>query len=31
MEPKKIHQRVPLIIGSERDVEEAEEFIQGNR
>jgi fructose-1,6-bisphosphatase I len=31
MEPKQIHQRVPLMIGSENDVREAEEFIQGNR
>jgi fructose-1,6-bisphosphatase I len=31
MEPKQIHQRVPLIIGSANDVREAEEFIQGNR
>jgi len=31
MEPKKIHQRVPLIIGSEHDVRDAEEFIQGAR
>jgi fructose-1,6-bisphosphatase I len=31
MEPKQIHQRVPLIIGSANDVREAEDFIQGNR
>ncbi len=31
MEPKQIHQRVPLIIGSANDVREAEEFIQGTR
>ncbi|HXV67732.1 MAG TPA: class 1 fructose-bisphosphatase [Nitrospira sp.] len=29
VEPKKLHQRVPLIIGSRRDVEQAEAFIQG--
>jgi len=29
VEPKKLHQRVPLIIGSRRDVEAAEAFIQG--
>lgn len=29
VEPKKLHQRVPLIIGSRRDVETAEAFIQG--
>ena len=31
MEAKRIHQRVPLIIGSASDVRDAEEFIQGNR
>jgi fructose-1,6-bisphosphatase I len=30
VEPKKLHQRVPLIIGSRRDVEQAEAFIQGS-
>jgi fructose-1,6-bisphosphatase I len=29
VEPKKLHQRVPLIIGSRLDVEQAEAFIQG--
>lgn len=29
VEPKKLHQRVPLIIGSRGDVETAEAFIQG--
>jgi fructose-1,6-bisphosphatase I len=29
VEAKKLHQRVPLIIGSRRNVEEAEAFIQG--
>ncbi len=29
VEPKKLHQRVPLIIGSRRDVETADAFIQG--
>ena len=29
VEPKKLHQRVPLIIGSRRDVEQADSFIQG--
>jgi fructose-1,6-bisphosphatase I len=29
VEPKKLHQRVPLIIGSRRDVEQAEAFMQG--
>lgn len=29
VEAKKLHQRVPLIIGSRRDVEEAERYIQG--
>ncbi|MFN3681062.1 MAG: class 1 fructose-bisphosphatase [Nitrospira sp.] len=29
IEPKALHQRVPLIIGSRLDVEEAEAFIQG--
>jgi fructose-1,6-bisphosphatase I len=27
--PEKLHQRVPLIIGSRDDVREAERFIQG--
>lgn len=31
LEPKKLHQRVPLIIGSRDDVAEAEEFIQQRR
>jgi fructose-1,6-bisphosphatase I len=31
IEPKSLHQRVPLIIGSREDVAEAEEFIQGKR
>ncbi len=30
VEPKKLHQRVPLIIGSRSDVEQAEAYIQGN-
>lgn len=30
-EPKTLHQRVPLLIGSRCDVETAEEFIQGRR
>lgn len=29
VEPKKLHQRVPLLIGSRRDVETAESFMQG--
>lgn len=29
VEPKKLHQRVPLIIGSSDDVREAEKYIQG--
>lgn len=29
VEPKNLHQRIPLIIGSRRDVETAEAFIQG--
>lgn len=29
IEPKSLHQRVPLLIGSKRDVETAEAFIQG--
>lgn len=29
IEPKTLHQRVPLIIGSRLDVEEAESFVQG--
>ncbi len=31
VEAKRLHQRVPLIIGSEDDVRDAEEFIQGRR
>ncbi len=31
IEPKSLHQRVPLIIGSREDVAEAEEFIRGTR
>jgi fructose-1,6-bisphosphatase I len=31
VEAKKIHQRVPLMIGSAKDVDDAEEFIQGRR
>jgi fructose-1,6-bisphosphatase I len=29
VEPKKLHQRVPLVIGSSEDVREAESYIQG--
>ena len=29
IEPKKLHQRVPLIIGSKDDVQEAETYLQG--
>jgi fructose-1,6-bisphosphatase I len=31
IEPNKLHQRVPLIIGSPDDVRDAEEFIQSRR
>ncbi|MCS6897009.1 MAG: class 1 fructose-bisphosphatase [Nitrospira sp.] len=31
VEPKSLHQRVPLVIGSAEDVSLAEEFIQGKR
>ncbi|HJT21749.1 MAG TPA: class 1 fructose-bisphosphatase [Nitrospira sp.] len=31
VEPKKLHQRVPLLIGSREDVLDAEQFIQGRR
>jgi fructose-1,6-bisphosphatase I len=31
VEPKSLHQRVPLMIGSRRDVEIADEFVQGKR
>lgn len=31
VEPKKLHQRVPLLIGSRDDVGLAEEFVQGRR
>jgi fructose-1,6-bisphosphatase I len=31
VEPKQLHQRVPLIIGSANDVRDAEEFIQDKR
>lgn len=31
IEPKKLHQRAPLLIGSREDVSLAEEFIQGRR
>ena len=31
IEPKELHQRTPLFIGSEEDVKLAEEFIQGKR
>jgi len=31
VEPKQLHQRVPLLIGSAGDVSDAEEFIQGKR
>jgi fructose-1,6-bisphosphatase I len=31
VEPKKLHHRVPLLIGSAGDVSDAEEFIQGKR
>jgi fructose-1,6-bisphosphatase I len=29
IEPKKLHQRVPLIIGSTDDVRDAERYLQG--
>jgi fructose-1,6-bisphosphatase I len=29
IEPKNLHQRVPLIIGSKRDVDLAEKFLRG--
>ena len=29
--PQELHQRVPLIIGSEHDVKMIEDFIQGKR
>jgi len=31
IEPTEFHQRVPLFIGSRKDVEMAEEFISGKR
>jgi fructose-1,6-bisphosphatase len=31
VEAKQTHQRVPLIIGSANDVQDAEAFIQGRR
>jgi fructose-1,6-bisphosphatase I len=31
IQPKKLHQRIPLLLGSEEDVTVAEEFIQGKR
>jgi fructose-1,6-bisphosphatase I len=31
VEPKALHQRIPLFIGSEEDVKLAEEFLQGKR
>jgi fructose-1,6-bisphosphatase I len=31
VEPKSLHQRVPLLIGSKQDVTLAEDFIQGKR
>jgi fructose-1,6-bisphosphatase I len=31
VEAKQLHQRVPLVIGSANDVQDAEEFIQGRR
>lgn len=31
IQPKELHQRVPLFIGSYEDVREAEEFVQGKR
>ncbi|MGH7234763.1 MAG: class 1 fructose-bisphosphatase, partial [Nitrospiraceae bacterium] len=31
VEPKGLHQRVPLIIGSREEVSLAEDFIQGRR
>jgi fructose-1,6-bisphosphatase I len=31
VEAKKLHQRVPLLIGSTGDVSDAEEFVQGKR
>jgi fructose-1,6-bisphosphatase I len=31
VEPKSLHQRIPLIIGSPEDVSEAEEFVQGRK
>lgn len=31
IEPKELHQRTPLFIGSKKDVELAEEFISGKR
>jgi len=31
VEPKALHQRVPLVIGSSEDVGTAETFIQGKR
>jgi len=31
IKPSELHQRIPLIIGSEDDVKIAEQFIQGKR
>ena len=31
IQPDELHQRVPLYIGSKKDVELAEEFIKGER
>jgi fructose-1,6-bisphosphatase I len=31
VEPRELHQRTPLFIGSKADVEVAEEFISGKR
>jgi len=31
VQPSKLHQRIPLVIGSRAEVELAEEFLQGNR
>jgi fructose-1,6-bisphosphatase I len=30
-EPTELHQRVPLLIGSKKDVEDAEDFISGRK
>jgi len=31
IEPEELHQRVPLIIGSLNDIDEAEAFLDGKR